>query len=86
MARSRCRDTASSQGKVAVRCNHSVGNEEILNTSPEEHSPEQSVFHNELMVERGKHVQNDEAGKDRRNIAVCHKARINLEGGRQRGT
>ncbi len=42
--------------------------------SPEEHSPEQFVFHNDLMVERGKHVQNDEAGKDSRNIAVCHKA------------
>ena len=51
-----------------------------MHTSPEEHTPEQFVFHNELMIERGKHVQNDEAGKDRRNIAVCHKARINLEG------
>ena len=52
----------------------------IVDTSPEEHTPEQFVFHNELMVERGKHVQNDEAGQDRRNIAVCYKARINLEG------
>ena len=50
-----------------------------MDTLAEEHSLEQFVFHNELMVERGKHVQNYEAGKDRRNIAVCHKARVNLE-------
>lgn len=41
-------------------------------------------FADELMVERGKHVQNDEAGKERRNKAVRHPRRIDHEGGQQR--
>jgi hypothetical protein len=54
----------------------------ILHTPSEEHPSEQSVFSGELVVERGKHVQDAEAGKERRNIAVRHPGRINQEGRR----
>ena len=44
--------------------------------------PEQSVSLDELVVERGKHVQNDEAAKEHGKKDVCDEGGISHQGGR----
>ena len=51
----------------------------------EEHSPEQRVFSDELVIERGEHMQVIKL-KERGKIAVRHPARIDREAGQQRVT
>jgi len=70
------------KAEVAVSAESFRRSREIWDTSPEEYPPEQSVFSDELVVERGKHVQSDEADKKHRKVAVCHEGRINVEGAR----
>src|SRR5262249_58425808 len=54
----------------------------LCHTSLERHPLEQSISSDELVVERGKHVQNDEAAQEHRKKDVGHKGRISHQGGR----
>jgi len=47
----------------------------IRHTSPEGHPPKQSVSSDELVVERGKRVQNDEADKEQNKQTWAGRAR-----------
>jgi hypothetical protein len=57
---------------------------ETRGTSHEPHPPEQSVSQNELVIQRGKHVQDDESDKNKRKIEVRHEGRINRKARRER--
>jgi hypothetical protein len=50
----------------------------------EPHPPQQPVLSDELVIERGKQVQDDKAGQQQRKIAMRHEARKSVKARRQR--